>query len=209
MRKRLKTNLPGGLIDSPAAYLQNCAGNVWRCENGYCTGGDFALCQMEYEQCGDRACQNCTPAAAVNALGYYRSRFPQIPDDPQTCYQTLRQHLRLIQSPVPLIGGYPAFLNAVMVRRMWRLLGIDAWPTVYPFPDAAMLRKQIERGEPLMLSLKSQAYRSHTVLLLGWELWTDGKTYRLLWTIRDGWQRDVRYLDADHCWIYQAIRLAR
>ena len=208
MRKANQINSPGGLIDSPADYLKNCAGGDWRQESGFHTVGDFGLCQNEYEP-RKPAAQNCTPAAAVNALGCYRERFPEIPSDPLECYRLLRRHVRLIQTPVPGIGGYPAILNAVMARRLWRLLGADAWPAVYPFPGAATLRKQVERGEPLLLSLLSRAYRSHTVLLLGWELWSDGRTHRLFWVIRDGWRREPRFLDADACWIFQAVRLAR
>lgn len=209
MRKRPEPDHPGGLIDAPETYLQNCTGHSWYRESHYRTGGDFALPQSSYEPRRGRPSQNCTPAAAVNALGCYRGRFPQIPDDPQACYRLLRPHIRLVQTPLPCIGGYPAILNAVMIRRLWRLLGIDAWPAVYPFPSAATLRRETEQGIPLLLSIWSSAYRSHTVLLLGWELWTDGRTHRLLWVLRDGWRSEPRWLDADSCCIFQAIRLAR
>lgn len=209
MRRQPERNHPGGLIDSPEAYLHACTGGSWHCESRFYTGGDFALCQNEYEPRSGCPSQNCTLAAAVNALNCYRGRFPRIPGDPMECYRLLRRHVRLFQTPAPFPGGYPALMNAVLVRRLWRLLGVDAWPAVYPFPDARELRRQIGRGVPLLLSVWSRAYGSHTVLLLGWELWSDGRSHRLLWIIRDGWQSAPRFLDADGCWIAQAIRLAR
>lgn len=207
---RKKINHPGGLIDSPLDYLQNCSGGSWRIVDSFhMESRDFGLRQMEYESRRGKPCPNCTPTALVNALGHYRERFPGIPGDPHACYALLRAHMRLVRTGVPALGGYPFLLEPVLARRLWRLLGVDAWPVLYPFPGAAELRRQASRGEPLVLSLWAQAYRSHTVLLLGWELWTDGRTPRLFWCIRDGWSEGLRYLDADSCLLWQALRLAR
>ncbi len=208
MRKPI--NHPGGLISAPPDYLQNCSSGAWRLVDSFhMDSRDFGLRQLEYETHSGKPCPNCTPTALVNALGHYRARFPAIPDDPHACYALLRTHMRLVQTGIPTLGGYPFLLEPVLARRLWRLLGVDAWPALYPLPDARTLRRQSERGAPLVLSLWSQAYRSHTVLLLGWELWTDGRAPRLFWCIRDGWAGGLRYLDADACLILQALRLAR
>ena len=201
---------PGGLINSPKAYLRNGTGRSFEKTGGFQTAGGFSLCQRDYEPPGGKSCPNCTPTAIVNALGFYRLRWPGLADDPREVYRLLREHLRLLRTPVPGLGGYPAFLNAVLVRRLWRLLGVDAWPEAYPFPSARRLRELLERKHaPLLLSIWSPVYRGHTVVLLGWELWSDGQTNRLFWLVQDGWQRTARYLDADAVSLWQAILLAR
>lgn len=206
--KKILTDQKGGLINSPGAYLFACTGREYRLKAGIRAEADFGLRQIEYESKDGKACPNCTPAALINALGYYRHSWPQIPDDPHACYQLLRKHLRLFRSPLPGIGGYPAPLNATLTRRLWRLLGIDAWPAVYPFPGARRLRMLSSEGIPLILSIWTKAYRAHTVLLLGWELWSDGQTSRLFWVIRDGWRHEPRYLDAEEKGILQAVLMA-
>lgn len=209
MPKKRPVNTRHGLINDPAAYLLACTGREYRREDGYQTDGDFARRQAEYESGKNgKSLPNCTLAAIVNALGYYRAHgFPSIPADPAECYALLRRHVRLFHAP--MLGGYPAFLNAPLVRRLWRALGEDVFPAVYPLPSAKTMRRQIERGEPLVLSLWSPVYRGHTVLLLGWELWTDGRTPRLFWIVRDGWRRAPRYLDAQGAFIYQMIRMVK
>ena len=200
----------GGLINSPEAYLTNCTGHNFRKAGGFDTKGGFTLLQKEYENRDGKPYLNCTPTALVNALGFYRGRWPQIPEEPKEIYQLLRGHIRLLRTSFPGIGGYPAFLNTVLVRRLWRLLGIDAWPCTYPFPSAKTLRELLNREKtPLVLSIWSKAYLGHSVVLLGWELWSDGQTNRLFWRIQDGWQRAPRYLDANAVSIWQAILMAK
>ena len=200
----------GGLINSPEAYLTNCTGHNFRRVGGFDTKGGFTLLQKEYENRDGKPYPNCTPTALVNALGFYRGRWPQIPEEPKEIYQLLRGHIRLLRTSFPGIGGYPAFLNTVLVRRLWRLLGIDAWPCTYPFPSAKTLRELLNREKtPLVLSIWSKAYLGHSVVLLGWELWSDGQTNRLFWRVQDGWQRAPRYLDANAVSIWQAILMAK
>lgn len=203
--KTIPVDRPGGLIESPGKYLYQCTGKTFQLMDGFRLEGDFALRQFEYESRDGKSCPNCTPAALVNALGFYRRDYPEIPADPHACYRILRPHLRLFRSPVPGCGGYPAVLNAVLVRRLWRLLGVDAWPSVHPFPGRKLMQ---DSREPLVLSLWSKAYKGHTVLLLGWEEWGDGENRRLFWAVRDGWRHEPRYLDAGVKQIWQAVRMA-
>lgn len=199
----------GGLINSPEVYLKNCTGRNFHKVSGFEAKGVFSLLQKEYENPSGKPYPNCTPAALVNAMGFYRDRWPQIPEEPREIYRLLRRHVCLLRTAVPGIGGYPAFLNAVLVRRLWRLLGIDAWPCIYPFPSAKTLRGLLDRKKaPLVLSIWSSVYLGHSVVLLGWELWGDGQTKRLFWRIQDGWQRAPRYLDANAVSIWQAILMA-
>lgn len=201
---------PGGLISSPEAYLTNCTGRNFHKSGGFETKGGFTLLQKEYENPSGKPYPNCTPTALVNTLGCYRGRWPQIPEEPKEIYRLLRRHVYLLRTPFPGVGGYPAFLNAVLARRLWRLLDIDAWPYTYPFPSAKTMRGLLDREKmPLVLSIWSKAYLGHTVVLLGWELWSDGQTNRLFWRIQDGWQRSPRYLDADAVSIWQAILMAK
>ena len=210
MPRKRHINQRGGLIDAPGAYLLACTGRSFRQTGGFQLETEPMLRQLEYEAWDGKPCPNCTPSALANALAYYRRRWPQIPDDPRERYRLLRGHLRLVHSPLPGSGGYPAFLNAVLVRRLWRLLGIDAWPVTYPFPSARRLRQLIASdGTPLVLSIWSKAYLGHTVLLLGWEIWSDGQAPRLFWVVHDGWSDAPRFLDAEAVRIWQAVRMAR
>ena len=210
MPEKASVDQPGGLIQSPEKYLLARTGRQFHQYSGVHTAAGFALRQADYENRNGAARPNCTPAALVNALGYYRPFWPWIPADPHECYQLLRPHVRLVSSPLAGLGGYPAPLNPVLIRRLWRLLEIDAWPAVFPFPDARQLRRLTrEDGAPLVLSFWSRTYRAHTALLLGWELWSDGQVPSLLWRIQDGWHSIPRYLDASQCLILQAIRMAK
>lgn len=201
---------PGGLINSPGAYLSNCTGRTFHKTSGGEVNGGSKLLQKEYENPNGKPYPNCTPTALVNVIGFYRDRWPQIPAEPTEIYRLLRGHIRLFRPPLPGIGGYPAFLNAVLARRLWRLLGIDAWPCIYPFPGAKTLRGLLNReNAPLILSIWSKAYLGHSVVLTGWELWSDGQTSRLFWRIQDGWQRAPRYLDANAVSIWQAVLMAK
>ena len=196
IKAKVSVNIKGGLIDNPITYLKNTEDSTAE----YSVVASKVIPDVGVATCGHyEGNENCTLVATHTVMNYHRIKgCKKIPNDANAVYDEVSKQAKALGYQPESDKGFSVLKNSKLVSNTWRrgfgyLTGKGS--NNY-FATAKAMRRSIDNGKPFIFSIAFDTYRSHSVVVRGYEIYKNdqtGKEYTFL-ILSDGWSEKTRYL---------------